>query len=316
MARALDIFCGAGGSSAGARAAGFEIAGGIDMWSRATETYAANFPEAHVVTNRLENVELANLKSHVGDIDLLLASPECTSHSCAKGAAPRSEKSRATAMQAVVYAKAFKPRWIVLENVICMRPWSRYKALTAQLKTLGYNVAEQFLKASDFGVPQARRRLFIVADRDKVPLLVNAKQPGRQLAAASVLDPAGTWKTSPLFQKRRASATLERAQRGFESLGGESSFLVVYYGTDGAGGWQPLHRPLRTVTTVDRFALVEPGDDGPTMRMLQVSELKRAMGLPESFKMPVGTRRERVHLLGNGVCPPVMETVVRALTAE
>ena len=52
------------------------------------------------------------------------------------------------------------------------------------------------------------------------------------------------------------------------------------------------------------------------MRMLQVSELKRAMGLPESFKMPVGTRRERVRLLGNGVCPPVMETVVRALTAE
>ena len=286
------------------------------MWSRATETYAANFPEAHVVTNRLENVELANLKSHVGDIDLLLASPECTSHSCAKGAAPRSEESRATAMQAVAYAKAFKPRWIVLENVIHMRPWSRYKALTAQLTTLGYNVAEQFLKASDFGVPQARRRLFIVADRDKVPLLVNAKQPERQPAAASVLDQAGTWKTSPLFQKRRASATLERAQRGFESLGDESSFLIVYYGTDGAGGWQPLHRPLRTVTTVDRFALVEPGDDGPTMRMLQVSELKRAMGLPESFKMPVGTRRERVRLLGNGVCPPVMEKVVLALTAE
>ena len=286
------------------------------MWLRATETYAANFPEAHVVTNRLENVELANLKRHVGEIDLLLASPECTSHSCAKGAAPRSEGSRATAMQAVAYAKAFKPRWIVLENVICMRPWSRYKALTTQLKTLGYNVAEQVLKASDFGVPQARRRLFIVADRDKVPLLVNAKRPGRQPAAASVLDPVGTWKTSPLFKKRRASATLERAQRGFESLGNESSFLIVYYGTDGAGGWQPLHRPLRTVTTVDRFALVEPGDDGPTMRMLQVSELKRAMGLPESFKMLVGTRRERVHLLGNGVCPPVMETVVRALTAE
>ena len=220
MARVLDIFCGAGGSSAGACAAGFEIAGGIDMWSRATETYAANFPKAHVVTNRLENVELTNLKSHVGDIDLLLASPECTSHSCAKGAAPRSEESRATAMQAVAYAKAFKPRWIVLENVIYMRPWSRYKALTAQLKTLGYNVAEQFLKASDFGVPQARRRLFIVADRDKVPLLVNAKQPERQPAAASVLDPGwylenlSSVPEAPRIRNARARSAWVRVARG------------------------------------------------------------------------------------------------------
>ena len=49
--------------------------------------------------------------------------------------------------------------------------------------------------------------------------------------------------------------------------------------------------------------------------MLQVPELRRAMGLPDDFKLPVGTRRDRIKLLGNGVCPPVMEAVVRSLVA-
>lgn len=316
MARVLDIFCGAGGSSAGARAAGLDIVGAADMWARATETYAANFPGAHVVTDRLENVNLDSLKRRLGPIDLLLASPECTSHTCAKGSAPRSEKSKATAMQAVRFAAAFKPRWIVLENVVHMRPWSQYGSLTRRLKRLGYKIAEQVLEASDHGVPQARRRLFIVADKEREPTLVTAKRSGRKPSALSVLDPVSTWKTSPLYKDGRAQATLERAQRGFDTLGENARFLVVYYGSDGAGGWQTLDRPLRTITTVDRFALIEPGSAGPTMRMLQVSELKRAMGLPDDFKLPVGNRRERIHMLGNGVCPPVMETVIRALTAD
>ena len=316
MPRALDIFCGAGGSSAGARTAGFEVAGALDMWPIATATFAANFPGAHVVTSRLEQVHLPTLKRDVGEVDVILASPECTSHTCAKGAARRSEASRATALHVVTYAKAFRPRWLVLENVVHMRPWSRYKTLTTQLQDLGYNLAEQILEASDFGVPQSRRRLFIVADLVRPPRLVERKRPGRKPSARSSLDPAGTWDTSPLFAPNRALATLDRAERAFEALGTEASYLLVYYGTDGGGGWQPLSRPLRTVTTVDRFALVEPERSGPTMRMLQVSELKRAMGLEDSFELPCGTRRQRVHLLGNGVCPPVMEAVLRALTAH
>ena len=49
--------------------------------------------------------------------------------------------------------------------------------------------------------------------------------------------------------------------------------------------------------------------------MLQVPELRRAMGLAKDFKLPLGTRRDRIRLLGNGVCPPVMEAVVRSLVA-
>ena len=313
MIRGLDIFSGAGGSSAGARAAGVEVVAGIDMCSTAVETFAANFPEALVVTSRLEDICLGSLSKQVGEIDILLASPECTSHTCAKGGAPRDEASRATAMLVVEYARALRPRWLVLENVIHMRPWSRYGELKRDLHDLGYLLEERVLDATDFGVAQRRRRLFLVGDRARRPDRNIPKRPGRRKSAKSVLDPEGIWKTSALFDAKRAAATLERAERGFRALGEEASFLLVYYGNDGAGGWQRLDRPLRTITTLDRFALVRHDGREPRMRMLQVPELKRAMGFDEDFELPVGTRRDRIRLLGNGVCPPVMKAVVDSL---
>ena len=316
MIRGCDIFCGAGGSSAGARAAGVEVVAGIDMCATATATFATNFPGAHVVTSRLENLRVSEFKAQVGQIDILLASPECRNHTCAKGSAPRDESSRATAMQVIEYARVLQPRWLVLENVIYMRPWSRYEELTRRLVELGYHLDDRTLDASDFGVAQTRRRLFLVGDRERPPNLLLRKRPGRPRSAKSVLDAVGKWKTSPLFTARRAPATLARAKRGFEALGGEAGFLLVYYSSDGSGGWQPLDRPLRTITTVDRFALVEHDGEMWRMRMLQVPELKRAMGFSEDFKLPVGSRRDRVRLLGNGVCPPVMETVVRSLVSD
>ena len=316
MIRALDIFCGVGGSSCGAFAAGVEIVAGIDMWPIATATYASNFNDAHVVTARLEDLDLNSLRRQVGRIDILLASPECTNHTCAKGGAPRSESSRATAMHVVEFAEVLRPRWIMLENVVFMKPWSRYGELKKRLRCIGYHLEEYILDASEFGVPQTRRRLFLVGDRKKRPNSNVNKLDVKAKSATSILDPPGIWKTSPLFKDKRALATVERAKRGFQVLGDGASFLLVYYGSDGSGGWQPLSRPLRTVTTIDRFALVEHEGRVPRMRMLQVPELKRAMGFDNSFNMPYGTRRDRVKLLGNAVCPPVAKAVVQTLISS
>jgi DNA (cytosine-5)-methyltransferase 1 len=313
VVRGLDIFCGVGGSSAGARSAGVCMAGAVDMWALATSTYTANFPTTTVVTKKLQEIEVSALSRRLGSIDLVLASPECTDHTCAKGSAPRDETSRATAMEIVRFARGLRPRWFVLENVVHIRPWSRYEELKAALRGLGYHIAEQVLNSSHFGVAQSRRRLFLVGDLLGSPGTVKAKRRGRRKSAASILDKPGTWKTRPLFVPSRAEGTLSRAEKAFDALGRRTPFLLVYYGTDGSGGWQPLHRPLRTVTTVDRFALVEHRARGPVMRMLQVDELKRAMGFQDDFLLPLGSRRDRIKLLGNAVCPPVMTAVVSAL---
>jgi len=97
------------------------------------------------------------------------------------------------------------------------------------------------------------------------------------------------------------------------SGGGPEPFLIVYYGSDGSGGWQPIDRPLRTLTTLDRFGLVTWNRNTPMLRMLQPPELQRAMGFNGHYVLPFGTRRDRIKLLGNGVCPPVMKAVVQSL---
>jgi DNA (cytosine-5)-methyltransferase 1 len=313
--RALDMFCGAGGSSRGAQAAGVELIAAFDRWELAGKTHQANFPGTKFFRGKLEYVNLKKLKKQIGRIDLILASPECTSHSPAKGNKPRCERSRNTAFQVVRYARAFQPRWIVVENVVSMRKWSRYPKFRKALEKLGYKIREQALNSMHFGAPQSRRRLFILCDKTAMPPKI--PKTNRKIGKArDFVSLNGEYTYSPLKTKGRAKPTLQRARRAFRELGKRTPFLLVYYGSDAAGGWQRLNRPLRTVTTVDRFALVKPDrEHGHVMRMLQVPELKVAMGM-NGMKFNNGTRRDRIKMIGNAVCPPVMEHVVCCLTSQ
>jgi DNA (cytosine-5)-methyltransferase 1 len=314
--RALDLFCGAGGSSWGAREAGVEIVAAFDLWPLAGKAHDDNFPEAEFISGRLEEHDVAALVKKYGKIDLILASPECTNHSPAKGNKPRCEQSKDTAFQVVRFAKAFKPRWIVIENVVNMRKWTRYAEFKTALETLGYKLQEQVLNSAHFSVAQSRRRLFLTADlKQEPPKIVPRKRTASKVA--DIVDLNGKYKWTPLRAPKRATATLERAERGIAVMGADKPFLLVYYGSDGGGGWQKLNRPLRTITTVDRFALVKPDKEhGHVMRMLQVPELQAAMGMPVKMKLEAGTRRDRIKMIGNAVCPPVMRQVIKTLTVS
>ena len=316
MVRAFDMYCGAGGSSRGAAAAGALIAGGIDSWDVATKVFSDNFPKAQVFNSTVEDCDPVRIIDAIGPVDLLLASPVCTSHSCARGGRPRSEKSRNGAFEVVRYARMMEPRWIVIENVAHMRAWPRYGEFLSSIEDAGYGIAEHVLDASDHGVPQRRKRLFLLCDRQGVPSESIPRSPGPKPVAAEILDRQGIWRRSPLDNGRRAQATLVRAARAVASLGDAERFLIVYYGNDGNRGWQSLTEPLRTVTTRDRFGLCEPSEDGLTLRMLQVPELRRAMGFGETMVLRRGTRADQVMLMGNGVCPPVMAAVVTALVGK
>lgn len=311
--RAIDLFCGAGGSSWGARSAGVKLVAAFDAWEKAGKVYQDNFPEAKFHLGRLEEHSDETIKA-LGKIDLILASPECTNHSPAKGNKPRCEKSKETAFQVTRFAKLLAPRWIVIENVVSMRNWGRYDEFLEDLREMGYFIRAQVLTASDFGVAQSRRRLFILCDREKQPDEIKPKYR-KPIPASRVVDMNGTYKCNPLRTKTRAKATLERAKRAIKEVGKEEPFLIVYYGSDHAGGWQRLDRPLRTITTVDRFALVKPTENGHVMRMLQVAELRQAMGMPASFRFQQGTRREHIKMIGNAVCSPVMSVAVTSLVS-
>jgi DNA (cytosine-5)-methyltransferase 1 len=318
--RTLDLFCGAGGSSFGAqRVRGVKIVAGIDSWPPAVQTFAANFPNARVYPEDITQLCPKQIKAEIGPIDLILASPECTSHSNAKGGAKRSDASRQTAFEVVRFARELLPTWIVVENVVDMRDWSKYGELLKQLRSLNYLVQDGVLNARHFGVPQSRERLFILCSRVGGPTLPGI--PGTPERAASTILAENTYSFTPLRKRTRAAATISKADHAIKNLGRQQPFLIVYYGSgkNCSGGWQTLDEPLRTITTVDRFGYVIPYRNGHRMRMLQPEELKLAMGFTEEFKLNevIGlTRRERVKLMGNGVCPPVMEAIVANLIRQ
>lgn len=313
MYRGIDLFSGGGGSSFGARMAGVTMVGAVDAWDVAARTYEDNFPTAkgNVVCRRLDDATGPEIFENIGNINLLIASPECTHHSVARGARPRCDESRRSGWYVMRFIEELEPRWIVLENVSPMRTWPGYEELIATLRAR-YSLDIGLLNAADFGVPQNRRRLFIVGDSQQKPSLPKPTKVAHR-PARDILDLSGQYKAGPLLTDGRAAATLERFKRGCEGTSKHEDFLVVYYGSDKAGGWQPLDRPLRTLTTLDRFGLVQWRNGQPTLRMLQVPELKKAMGLDEGFQLKHGTRRDKVKILGNGVCAPVMREVVARL---
>ncbi len=104
----------------------------------------------------------------------------------------------------------------------------------------------------------------------------------------------------------RAPATIARWRKGRAAFG--DRFVMPFYGSGSGETGRSLDRPLGTVTTRDRWALV----DGERMRMLQPPEYAAAMGFAPDVVLPP-QRKEAIHLLGNAVAPPVVREFVAAL---
>jgi DNA (cytosine-5)-methyltransferase 1 len=160
--------------------------------------------------------------------------------------------------------------------------------------------------------------MFLVCDRGGTQVtkeqLVAEKTPKKN--AATIIQKLKSYSVRPLRTERRAAATLARADRAIAALGDGKPFLIVYYGSDYAGGWQRLSAPLRTVTTVDRFGLVTWRKKIPHIRMLQPDELSKAMSGDAHHSLPFGNRREKVKLCGNGVCAEVMTSIFRWISSQ
>lgn len=311
----VDLFCGGGFGGRGAVAAGAKPLLAVDAWDVATETYKSNFPEAKVLCSAIEDIDPWQFANNYSP-DVLLTSPECTSHSIARGAKPGCEQSKETAIGIIPWIEAMEPRWLIVENVNRMKKWGRHNELVSTIESYGYTVNDLFLNAADFGVAQSRKRMFLVCDRggsvisreDLISLHKRANKPAR-----CIVDWTEKYKSRPLYTENRAQATIDRAERAIGELGRRKDFIIVYYGSDYAGGWQSLDSPLRTVTTLDRFGLVTWKGNTPYLRMLQPPELLKAMGAGAKHQLPHGSRRDKVKLCGNGVCSPVMEMIFKKI---
>lgn len=297
--KAIDLFAGLGGFSTGAAMAGCDVVWAANHWPAAVEVHANNHPDTAHACQDLQQADWTQVPAH----DLLLASPACQGHSRARGKErPHHDAQRATAWAVVSAAECHRPAVVLVENVPEFADWLLYPAWCSAMVALGYALAPMVVDSADHGVPQHRRRLFIAATRSKHP--IELALPKRDhVGAGQIIDfEAGNW--SPVDRPGRSSATLKRVAEGRRTCG--DRFLTAYYGNERGG--RPLSRPVGTITTRDRWAVI----DGDRMRMLSVDECRRAMGFPDSYRLPA-RQKDAMHMLGNAVVPVVARDIINAI---
>ena len=299
--RAIDLFAGLGGFSKGAEQAGCTVVWAANHWATAVEYHTANHPGTEHACQDLHQADWSAVPAH----DLLLASPACQGHTRARGKErPHHDATRSTAWAVVSALEFHRPPIAAIENVHEFARWQLFPAWCSALTALGYAIAPHLIDAADHGVPQHRVRLFIALTRSKHPIELKLPKRAHTPAEAIIDFAAGTW--SPIHRPGRAASTLARINTGRHQHG--DRFLTAYYGNERGG--RPLTRPIGTITTRDRWALI----DGDRMRMLRVDEARAGMGFPARTRLPASSR-DAMHMLGNAVCPPVAADFISALRA-
>ena len=175
MLRILDSFAGAGGFSLGFENAGFKVVGAIEIDKWAAETFAFNHPDSKVIVDDIESLTDEELgKNFSGDKspDVILGGPPCQGFSiCRKKAGDPKDPRNSLFNEFLRLGRIFSPSLMVLENVPNLIKAKTSKnelvieVVEKELEKIGYNVYYNILEANQFGVPQIRKRLFVIASK-------------------------------------------------------------------------------------------------------------------------------------------------------
>jgi DNA (cytosine-5)-methyltransferase 1 len=159
----IDLFCGCGGLSYGFMKAGYDIVVGIDNWKDAIETFNYNHTKNVGKVLDLSNAKPDDLEIK-NNIDVIIGGPPCQGYSIAGKRIIEDERNELY-KSFVKFVDHYKPKALLMENVpniISMGKGAVKEQIIKDFETLGYKVVYKILMASDFGVPQNRRRAFFV----------------------------------------------------------------------------------------------------------------------------------------------------------
>lgn len=165
----LDLFCGCGGISCGYHLSGFEIIGGIDFNLDATKTFKHNFKNANVKCIDITTISDENIINDYSNVDVIVGGPPCQGFSAANRWQKEKDDPRNKLFYEYIrFVKILKPKIVMIENVrgILTRDNGYAKErIETILGEEGYILNMMVLDASDYGVPQNRKRAFIVGVR-------------------------------------------------------------------------------------------------------------------------------------------------------
>lgn len=281
MIQAVDLFCGAGGTSTGllkaAKRRGLRLQlVAINHWPTAINSHSLNHPGVRHICEELDRIRPREVIPR-GRLQLLAASPECTHHSQARGGKPINDQSRATAWHVLNWADKLSIDNLLIENVPEFQTWgplgknSRplkkekgklFDAFIHSLRALGYTVDWRVLCCADYGDATTRQRLFILARRGQPVVWPDRTHgPGLPLPhrpARDIIDWSLEGKSIFGRKKKLSPNTIRRIAAGLKKFGGPAAepFLIMLYGT---GSARSVDRPLPAVTAQGgHFALCEP----------------------------------------------------------
>lgn len=238
-----DYFCGAGGSSTGLSAAGFEVKAAANHWALAIETHNTNHPATE---HYLDDLQQAH-PSLYPRTDVAWFSPSCTSHSLARGRKrkginqldlwgetgidPAEEKSRATMREVVEFSEYHRYDVVLVENVVDVRTWQFYEDWWRAMLNLGYDGRVVYANSQFHGVPQSRDRYYAVFWRKGIPAPNLDYRPAADCPKHGAIQAVQAWK---------------RAERPWGRYGSRNGQYVWRCPQCGAEV-KPAHTPASTV---------------------------------------------------------------------
>lgn len=157
---AVDLFSGCGGMSLGFSRAGFDVLAAFDNWLPAIEVYRKNFDHP-IFQHDLSDVDSSIAAVEPYNPDLIFGGPPCQDFSTAG----RQDENGGRAILSIAYARivaSIKPRWFVMENVATIKNTQSFKTVCKIFREAGYGITCKVLNAAYCGVPQTRKRMFIV----------------------------------------------------------------------------------------------------------------------------------------------------------
>ena len=164
---AVDLFCGGGGLTIGLENAGFDVVAAVEIEPAAASTFQINHPQTTLFTQDIRHVAGKDLleNSPTGKIDLLSGCPPCQGFTSLTAKYKRDDPRNSLVSEMLRLIEETGPKAIMMENVpgLAQRGKHLLEPMCNRLKELGYEVTVDILQVADYGVPQFRRRLVLLA---------------------------------------------------------------------------------------------------------------------------------------------------------
>jgi len=185
---AIDLFCGAGGLSAGLEMAGFSVLAGNDMFDAAGETFARTHAGAKFIPGPIQDLSVERLMEVSGlkraELTVLVGGPPCQAYSVYNHQRGMHDARATLFREYLRIVEGLQPEWIIMENVAgiySIGGGEAVHAIRTEMRALGYDVKEKVLRAEEYGVPQERRRVVFIGNRIGAPISHPAPTHGEGL---------------------------------------------------------------------------------------------------------------------------------------